>query len=147
MSNETLNGNCAKRVLTNVFKMNREIKFRAWDKSCNKMRGISGLQDCFSLRSDGVCNEDYILMQYTGLKDQNGKEIYEGDIVTIEYGKGVVEYSEKQAMFIINWIGDNEAYNESLAYNPRNYIYGKTRKDIEVIGNIYENHELTQSSE
>ena len=61
--------------------MNREIKFRAWDKSCNKMRGISGLQDCFSLRSDGICNEDYILLQYTGLHDKNGKEIYEGDIL------------------------------------------------------------------
>ena len=119
--------------------MNREIKFRAWDNSCKKMIGVKGIKDCFSLRSDGFCDENYILMQYTGLKDKNGKEIFEGDVVCVEYGKGVVEYSEKQAMFIINWIDDDEAYNESLAYNPRNYIYGETRKDIEVIGNIYEN--------
>ena len=59
----------------------RQIKFRAWDKSCDKMRGISGLQDCFSLRSDGVCNDDYILMQFTGLTDKNGVEVFEGDVI------------------------------------------------------------------
>lgn len=37
MSNETLNGNCAKRVLTNVFKMNREIKFRAYHHLTKKI--------------------------------------------------------------------------------------------------------------
>ena len=138
--------------------MNREIKFRFWgkfgelneeDDEC-EMEMLYGNRFCF-FESEPINNlfdcRNFQVMQYTGLKDKNGKEIYEGDIVTIEYGKGVVEYSEKQAMFIINWIGDNEAYNESLAYNPRNYIYGKTRKDIEVIGNIYENPEITQSSE
>lgn len=127
--------------------MNREIKFRAWIESQNYM-AIQGTPDLETLQSFMFhYGNEKTLMQCTGLIDKNGKEVYEGDIVSIEYGKGVVEYSEKQAMFIINWIGDNEAYNESLAYNPRNYIYGKTRKDIEVIGNIYENPEFTQSSE
>lgn len=136
-------------MLTNVFKMNREIKFRIFD-SINKKIITNDVCFQIALSVDGTIKAGItgdVLMQYTGLKDKNGKEIFEGDIISIEYGKGVVEYSEKQAMFIIHWIDDNEAYNESLAYNPRNYIYGKTRKDLEVIGNIYENHELTQSSE
>lgn len=129
--------------------MNREIKFRIFDSRNKKM--ITN-DVCFqiALSVDGTIKAGItgdVLMQYTGLKDKYKKEIFEGDIISIEYGKGVVEYSEKQAMFIINWIDDNEAYNESLAYNPRNYIYGKTRKDIEVIGNIYENPDITQSSE
>ena len=138
--------------------MNREIKFRFWgnfgelneEEDVCEMKMLYGNRFCF-FESEPINDlfdcRNFQVMQYTGLKDKNGKEIYEGDIVSIEYGKGVVEYSEKQAMFIINWIGDNESYNESLAYNPRNYIYGKTRKDIEIIGNIYENPEFTQSSE
>ena len=115
--------------------MNREIKFRAWDKSCNKMRGISGLQDCFSLRSDGVCNEDYILMQYTGLKDKNGKEIYEGDAIRYKNYNGfsVIRY-EKGSFFF---------YGISVIH----FLFNVKGKDIEVIGNIYENPEFTQSSE
>ena len=129
--------------------MNREIKFRAYHHLTKKIINPEEVSNKTLGKNPIEWHNErkWTLMQYTGLKDKNGKEIYEGDIVSIEYGKGVVEYSEKQAMFIINWIGDNEAYNESLAYNPRNYIYGKTRKDIEVIGNIYENPEFTQTSE
>lgn len=137
MSNETLNGNCAKRVLTNVFKMNREIKFRAWDKSCNKMRGISGLQDCFSLRSDGVCNEDYILMQYIGLKDKNGKEIYEGDI--LKASNSIIKIVFKGRGYEGIYL-NKEEMNE-LPIQNNNYLHWQ------IIGNIYENPELTQSSE
>ena len=135
--------------------MNREIKFRGYSEELKhfvygffqevEVEGI-GYSYIFWQGNTTPVRADSVA-QFTGIHDKNGKEIYEGDIISIEYGKGIVEYSEKQAMFIINWIGDNEAYNESLAYNPRNYICGKTRKDIEVIGNIYENPEFTQSSE
>jgi uncharacterized phage protein (TIGR01671 family) len=114
--------------------MNREIKFRAWDKSCNKMRGISGLQDCFSLRSDGVCNEDYILLQYTGLKDKNGKEIYEGDILKSKSGN----------LFTCVFYGAGFKLSQN---NGKKVWSSNNTSTLEFIGNIYENPEFTQSSE
>ena len=69
-------------------------------------------------------------------------EIYEGDLVMVPYGNGKVEYASNQAMFIITWIDDREAYNESLAYEPKSYKYGRTRKDLEIIGNVFQNPEL-----
>lgn len=75
------------------------------------------------------------LGQYTGLKDENGKEIYEGDI--IQYGdihKGIVEYSEKYAQFILKET-DNIS-DEYEALGEFNIIV------FEVIGNIYDNKEL-----
>jgi uncharacterized phage protein (TIGR01671 family) len=80
--------------------------------------------------------------QFTGRIDMNGNEIYEGDLVMVPYGNGKVEYASNQAMFIITWIDDREAYNESLAYEPKSYKYGRTRKDLEIIGNVFQNPEL-----
>ena len=116
--------------------MNREIKFRAWDNSCKKMRGVKGIKDCFSLRSDGFFDENYILMQYTGLKDKNGKEIYEGDIVIQNGEKIVVKYG----------INEVDAF-EGIGFNLWSF-YGekpngkRLKSELKLIGNIYENPEL-----
>lgn len=124
--------------------MEREIKFRAWDKSCNKMRGISGLQDCFSLRSDGVCNEDYILLQYTGLKDKNGKEIYEGDIISdlvesdgeLIQSKCQVYFDEMTCQFMLDCSAKQDlSFGTSLFQELEDFEY-------EIIGNIYDNPDL-----
>lgn len=109
----------------------REIKFRVWDALEKEMLfpdtvtpSIISLQGAY-------------LMQYTGLKDNNGKEIYEGDIVNHkkwfrvgEYKpcKGVVKY--KGISFTCECIGDWLGSNAEL--NPL----------AEVIGNIYQNPEL-----
>ena len=104
----------------------REIKFRAWDGI--KMRGIGNLQDRFSIRNDGVVNGniEYILMQYTGLKDKNGTEIYEGDILQRNDNSiAVVEF--ENGMFITKY----DALMWELCENSPI-----------VIGNIYQNPEL-----
>jgi hypothetical protein len=101
----------------------REIKFRAWD---GKRMSID-----VSLCHEGCGNwKDEQLMQYTGLKDKNGKEIYEGDVLKWENDAiGKVEWlHDGFVVYFPNW---NRAHRR---------LFGS--KKMEVIGNIYENPEL-----
>lgn len=145
----------------------REIKFRVWDKLTKRMH-ICGedvhdtisfeietnkayyynLQNgCGSLREDS----DYVLMQYAGLKDKNGKEIYEGDIVLYQdweqcyegggndsfINKGIVEYNESNCCFNVT---------ERATIDIEDVLY-EGNEDLEVIGNIYDNPELLEEGE
>jgi len=114
----------------------REIKFRAWDIENKEM--FYDAQDAYDNQGDVpassfgslLVDEDYILMQYTGLKDKNGKEIYEGDIVT--YASDLPEQIIfKDAAF--RWGGESD------------YVV-KTREPnvLQVIGNIYEHSHFLQ---
>lgn len=126
----------------------RKIKFRAWDTEREKMAHVSyiGLNDCEVGMEDEECrcwNAPYPyvcrLMQYTGLKDKNGKEIYEGDIVITKEGYiGLIELGtyDTDIGFNVKWITD---------YLRRDLGYWLSK--IEVIGNIYENPELLGGSE
>ena len=118
----------------------RKIKFRAWDSNAKKL--ILPNDNCrihFNeglpygiLKWDGniLIHED-ILMQYTGLKDKNGKEIYEGDIVNADDDVEIVQYEGYGFLPFINQVPCAiDAYSE-WEYTT-----------IEIIGNIYENHEL-----
>ena len=69
----------------------RPIKFRAWDIDNKKMIPEEGGFYLGSADSEMVGIEGYSIMQYTGLKDKNGKEIYEGDTVTMKLENTVVE--------------------------------------------------------
>ena len=110
--------------------MNREIKFRAWDKENKKMWqfGLFDLDDHY-VYGEGECMPDDVeIMQYTGLKDKNGKEIYEGDVLS---GKTLVGFED--GMFVPHYnMGREERLEDIEGWN-------KTR---EIIGNIYENPEL-----
>ena len=120
--------------------MDREIKFRAWQKwheymfTPDYIDFING--NIIIGEHDGDSRyEDIPLMQYTGLKDKNGKEIYEGDIVVEENSK----------RYVVKWEEDTSCSSNSSSCG---FCWSKEEaKHIEVIGNIYENPEFTQSSE
>lgn len=147
----------------------REIKFRAWD-SCTKTMLSSEFSewDDFFINPDGVIlrmvesgvwetyrdtrdvSDELIVMQYTGLKDKNGKEVYEGDIIIhcVEYGqnqfrdeiKGDV-YFKDGCYYVNSNVSDRDGYfhkkiSEVVSdFMPKKY-------SCEIIGNIYENPEL-----
>ena len=134
----------------------REIKFRAWDRKEKRMRSVDELWNLWSQYSDEdekknpglkttpyvtvinqsyrgddlklVVDKDCDLMQFTGLLDKNGKEIYEGDIIEYEFSAGFDGTHRDEVVFrdgkFLPMVADEE-YSE-----------------VEIIGNIYENPEL-----
>ena len=135
----------------------REIKFRAWNKNTYEMvevmtidfekEEVCWIYDDYAhweQSREWVGFEDIELMQFTGEKDKNGIEIYEGDIVNITQYLGGHPYVE------IKYVVKRSKYNNNLVADS---VSGDWRKaevsmsfrssdDYEVIGNIYENPEL-----
>lgn len=137
----------------------REIKFRAWDKKYNqilyggevwerhpKWYSIDfitnkGIVIWNKLGNDAgpsayenqkiIMNEDIIIMQFIGLKDKNGKDIYEGDVVEMQ-----VHYKSK---CIVAW---NENYCGFFPFLQYNVLDNNVALQFEVFGNIYETPEL-----
>lgn len=134
--------------------MNREIKFRVYDKDLKRMRYFNSSHDfiCFDEKGNGYYHNMQTglgewfsdLMQYTNLKDKNGVEIYEGDLIDIHqtvngYNQFVVQYD--------NYKFSARYYNQKTKQILGWYQYdldklfeiNEFEKEIEVIGNIYEN--------
>lgn len=112
-----------------------EIKFRLFDKdrkvtlifSLKKLISTTFRKSKFEFRG-----------RFTGLHDKNGKEIYEGDILSNGYEKSIVVWVKEQAGFMLKLT--NKEYEKEKWTNPMIDL----RKDDEVIGNIYENPELLE---
>ena len=126
----------------------REIKFRVWDgQSMEQIRPLWFEElgcyhdDCFSKSAKEI---NCTLMQYTGLKDKNGKEIYEGDIIQAptmwhQSDLWVICWDDHHAKFTsVNKMGFPE-----IAQTQELSTHGCT-KFAEVIGNIHENPELLE---
>lgn len=128
----------------------REIKFRVWDEEEKTMWRhenigyINFYDKVIWLRHGGFLDMDYnpcTLMQYTGLKDKNGKEIYEGDIVSLFYETQIseVRFNSKYGCWEVK---------VQLSIHSQGWdLLGNHLGESEVIGNIYENPELLEVEE
>ena len=130
--------------------MNREIKFKVWDLYRCKMKNLKTISFEFTNTKDSLitANSDngevtdigsrFILMQYTGKKDKNGKEIYEGDIIEKHFEKYEVLFHNCEWVFTKLKDYYKEQFYKLNFFDDENF---------EIVGNIYENPEFTQSSE
>jgi uncharacterized phage protein (TIGR01671 family) len=116
----------------------REIKFRVWEKEENVMHRWDEIKECADF-SD-VEDESGIWMQYTGLKDKNGKEIYEGDIVLLDIPAN--EELEMDEIKLIGYIAYEPSKFSIIAEKESVYFSKDDCECIEILGNIYENPEL-----
>ena len=132
--------------------MNRELKFRFWDKRNDEWwqptyNASEGELEDLTITKNGqimmrdmtahpqIVDDKFEVMQYTGLKDNNGKEIYEGDVVEIYlYEYASVDETQKIT------IGENKGGRNF--YRDVGYLQNINSKHVEIIGNMYENPEL-----
>lgn len=115
----------------------KEIKFRAWDIESPAMLTWEEIQDDWETEgySDNILRGDhYIPMQYTGLKDMYGKEIYEEDIIysEVEETNFIVLWDNETARYVLDGIGLLIDFDNCYS------------DDLQVVGNKYENPELLE---
>ena len=126
-------------------KTQREIKFRAWDKTSKKMTKHFGYGKGYMCGGDGISLNDLIsseqyyqeIMQFTDIHDRHGIEIYDGDIVEFDY-----QDHPKRRKAYVEWNGQCyglEAFvGDDTSYAP---LFTQYTKALEVIGNIYESED------
>lgn len=123
-----------------------KLKFRAWDgerlRNVNTIGWVDdGVDFVTTPRYSGPA-EDFILMQYTGLKDKNGVEIYDGDIVKYIH----IDYIDQNTSVYRYFIVECESAAEGM-YPFNNEYFSVYGDDYEIIGNIYENPEMMEVTE
>lgn len=118
--------------------MSREIKFRAWVENQSGFGSLRGMMHHFGL--EGTTLTGYPIMQFTGLTDKNGKEIYEGDIVRC--GEWEEEMGAEKWEVIFG--GDNYAAFDLRGWEGEvnGLSYWLNAGVVEVLGDIYQNPEL-----
>jgi uncharacterized phage protein (TIGR01671 family) len=123
--------------------MSREHKYKAWIFN-NRMIEVKTIyfgtkkiivKDWFG--NSGIDFKDVVLLEYTGIKDYMGEEIYEGDLVMVE------DYPHWEGSFKVKWNNENSMYilEDQSGDNEALYEFEKYR----IIGNIYQNPELLKN--
>lgn len=131
----------------------REIKFRAWDIDNKEM--FYNAEATYDDRCDGRGCDDqsfvdvledserYIVEQYTGLKDKNGKEIYEGDILNCEdaWWNAAGPTHHESPIIVVEWNKYHCGFDPFADYDCDCGVYIEGQQ-VEVIGNIHEDPEI-----
>nr|DAK38159.1 MAG TPA: YopX protein [Caudoviricetes sp.] len=133
-------------------------KYRAWYKEWKEMGRVGEIR--FDL--DGSVSvvlfkgnyldvsgprEKIILMQSTGLKDKNGKEIFEGDIVTDGEFARIVQYHQTLGFYMFDEEGNERFFSDSATLEDFGEDAKIVSEILEIIGNVYENPELLEVAE
>lgn len=124
-------------------------RFRAWDKEPKEMVQVDALVFDEQIikatyKNGNVVKEDlknYVLMQSTGLRDKNGKEIFEGDILKVTNLSSwleVVSFNKDKAMFV------SKETERKVEETPLYDLFNADIFEIEIIGNIHTNSELAE---
>lgn len=127
----------------------RIIRFRAWEIDTKKMLSWEeldkldkeGILHLFDVLSEPH-NYGVIPLQFTGIKDKNGKEIYQGDIVKICGADCPEDAEDEKHIMVVKWDkqgGYISEYNCGFEFDP---LIGNEDLEMEIIGNIYENPDL-----
>lgn len=124
------------------------IRFRAWNKATKEVHEDDDIiainfeekQICVKTLFFDQLNhydfDDVVLMQSTGFRDKNGKEIFEGDILNYKGKKALVTWHGSYASFIYRFVGESQKRNPE--WDPLYLAYMK----CEIVGNIWEDGEL-----
>ena len=116
----------------------REIKFRFWCGSLDPSEGV--MIECSNDIAGLTEKELHRVMQFTGIRDRNDIDVYEGDIVECANGHiGAIEWMERDCCFNVT-----RYYSSSDDYPTMAFMEGQP---FEVLGNIYENPELLESAD
>lgn len=131
-------------------------RFRAWNKATKEMYEVDDIMSIdfgkseisvktlFFERTNCYKFDDIELMQSTGLADKNGKEIFEGDVVTDGYTTGDIKNHPTLGFYMVDDNGTERWFSDSATIEDFEEDVETAHKILEIIGNIYKNPELLE---
>ena len=123
-------------------------KYRAWDKETKTMNGMA---EIYRNRNQEIelhpRDENIILMQSTGLKDKNGKEIFEGDIISDGHTSRDIRHHQTLGFYTIDGNGVEGFFGDTASLEDFEEVSKYISENIEIIGNIYENKDILEDKE